>query len=68
MVDEEIMNGFYTFTVEIEKSKSKKQPPTVCIKFFGCNDMKEAEKLATHLNIMLNTDTWEIDEGDVNIH
>jgi len=60
-------NEFYTFTVEVEKHKSKKQPPTFCIRFYGCNDMKDAEKLAKHLNIMLNTDA-EIFSDHVNVH
>jgi hypothetical protein len=60
-------NEFYTFTVEIEESKHKKQPPTVCIRFFGCDNMKDAEKLAQHLNIMLNTDALSFSE-DTNVH
>jgi hypothetical protein len=61
--------SFYTFTVEIEEKRSKKQPPTVCIRFFGCHDMKDAEKLAEHLNIMLNTDFIATDEEeDIHIH
>jgi|TARA_R100000479_G_C6297262_1_gene168869 hypothetical protein len=57
------MTDFYTFTVEIEKKKNRKQPPTVCIRFFGCKDMDDANKLAEHLNIMLNTDMIAI-EGE----
>ena len=57
------MTDFYTFTVEIEKKKNRKQPPTVCIRFFGCKHMDDANKLAEHLNIMLNTDMIAI-EGE----
>ena len=57
------MTDFYTFTVEKKKTKKRKQPPTVCIRFFGCKNMDDANKLAEHLNIMLNTDMIAI-EGE----
>ena len=63
------MSPFYTFTVAIEKAKTKKQPPTVCIRFYGCENMSDAEKLAEHLNIMLNTDSLTLEEEeDTHIH
>tara|TARA_R100000742_G_C4278758_1_gene101986 strand:- start:3353 stop:3535 length:183 start_codon:yes stop_codon:yes gene_type:complete len=57
------MTDFYTFTVEIENKKKRKQPPTVCIRFYGCKNMDDANKLAEHLNIMLNTDMLAL-EGE----